>query len=263
MGNAQVKAQKTVQYEIGLWQEVMPGMGVEVALCYRDMYDLLSAIVVSTYNQTEYGLYSNKDYGNAKGLDLKWDYAVGKIRTFINYSLQYTRGNADNPTMTFSRAGNSQDPVARLIPMSWDQRHTFNATVGYYEPHWGTTLTGYFNSGSPYTWSPLEISRLSAVNLYPNNAYRPATTTFDLMAFYNIDIIDQVKLRLSLNIYNLFDRLNEYSVNAQTGRAYSAIVQETDLANHHSNFNDYYDRIENPAMYSAPRMIKFGVGIVY
>jgi outer membrane receptor protein involved in Fe transport len=138
-----------------------------------------------------------------------------------------------------------------------------NATIGYYEPHWGTTLTGYFNSGSPYTWAPLEESILSRVNLYPNNAYRPATTTFDLTAFYNIDIVDQIKLRLSLNVYNLFDRLNEYGVNAQTGRAYSAIVRATDLASHRSNFNDYYDRIKNPAMYSAPRMIKFGVGIVY
>ena len=263
MGNAQVKAQKTVQYEIGLWQEVLPGMGMEVALFYRDHYNLLSAIVVSTYNQTEYGLYSNKDYGNSKGLELKWDYTIGKIRTFLNYTLQYTRGNADNPTQTFSRAGASQDPVARLIPMSWDQRHTFNATVGYYEAQWGTTLTGYFNSGSPYTWAPLEESILSRVNLYPNNAYRPATTTFDLTAFYNIDIIDQIKLRLSLNVYNLFDRLNEYGVNAQTGRAYSAIVRATDLASHRSNFNDYYDRIKNPDMYSAPRMIKFGVGIVY
>ena len=263
MGNAQVKAQKTVQYEIGLWQELMPDMGLEIALYYRDIYNLLSAIVISTYNQTEYGLYSNKDYGNSKGLELKWDYATGNFRTFLNYTLQYTRGNADNPTTTFSRAGASQDPIAALIPMSWDQRHTLNTTFGYYMPQWGVTLTGYFNSGAPYTWSPLEVSILSRVNLYPNNAYRPARVTFDLTAFYLFDLIGSTKLRVNLNVYNLFDRLNENWVNAQTGRAYTAIVQDTDLASHRSNFNDYYDRIQNPSMFSEPRLIKLGVGILF
>jgi outer membrane receptor protein involved in Fe transport len=263
MGNAQVKAQKTVQYEIGLWQEVMDNMGVEVALYYRDHYNLLSAIVISTYNQIEYGLYSNKDYGNSKGLELKWDYAIGNFRTFMNYTLQYTRGNADNPTTTFSRAGASQDPIAALIPMSWDQRHTLNATVGYYMPQWGTTLTGYYNSGVPYTWAPLEQSILANVNLYPNNAYQPERITFDLSAYYLFNVIGDIRLRLTLNVYNLFDRLNENWVNGQTGRAYTAIVQDTDLASHRSNFNDYYDRIQNPAMFSAPRQVKVGLGVLF
>ncbi len=263
MGNAEVKAQKTVQYEIGLWLEIMPNMGLETALYYRDHYNLLSAVVISTYNQIEYGLYSNKDYGNSRGLELKFDYSIGNFKTFLNYTLQYTRGNADNPTTTFSRAGASQDPIAALIPMSWDQRHTLNATFGYYMPQWGTTLTGYYNSGSPYTWAPLERSILSRVNLYPNNAYQPSRLTFDLTAFYLFDLIGTTKLRLSLNVYNLFDRLNENGVNATTGRAYTAVVQETDLASHRSNFNDYYDRIQNPAMFSSPRQVKLGVGILF
>jgi len=53
MGNAQINAQKTVQYEIGLWQELMDGMGLEVALFYRDIYDLLSTSIISTFNQIE------------------------------------------------------------------------------------------------------------------------------------------------------------------------------------------------------------------
>ena len=125
------------------------------------------------------------------------------------------------------------------------------------------TLTGYYNSGSPYTWSPLEVSILSRVNLYPNNAYRPARLTFDLTAFYLFDLIGNTKLRVNLNVYNLFDRLNEEWVNAQTGRAYTAIVQDTDLASHRSNFNDYYDRVQNPSMFSEPRQVKLGVGILF
>jgi outer membrane receptor for ferrienterochelin and colicin len=263
LGNSQIKAQKTVQYEIGLWQEVMEGMGVEVALFYRDIYDLLSAKVISTYNQIEYGLYSNKDYGNAKGLEIKYDFIWNNLSAFVNYTLQYTRGNADNPTQTFTRAGDSRDPISRLIPMSWDQRHTFNVTVGYNTASYGATITGYYNSGTPYTWSPVSESILARVSLYPNNNWRPSNYSVDLNSFYQFDLMNKFKLRLTLSIYNLVDRLNEYGVNSQTGRAYTAIIRQTDLLSHRSDFNEYIDRIQDPGMYSAPRMIKVGMGLVF
>ncbi len=263
MGDPQIKAQKTVQYEVGLWQELMKGMGLEVIVFYRDIYDLLSAKVISTFNQIEYGLYSNKDYGNVKGIELKYDFVYGHVSTFLNYTLQYTRGNADNPTQTFDRAGNNMDPINRLIPMSWDQRHTLNVTVGYNTPKYGATLTAYFNSGAPFTWSPIAESMLSRVNLYPNNSYRPSRYSVDLNGFYDVSVVRNIKLRLTLTVYNLLDRLNEEWVNAQTGRAYTAIIRPTDLASHRSNFNEYIDRVHNPAMYSAPRMVKLGMGVVF
>jgi outer membrane receptor protein involved in Fe transport len=263
MGDAQIKAEKTVQYELGLWQQITPGMGIEVALFYRDIYDLLSAKVVTTFNQIRYGLYSNKDYGNAKGLELKYDFARGKFSTQVNYTLQFTRGNADNPTFTFDREGDNRDPVPTLIPMSWDQRHTLNATVGYNTRKYGVTATGYFNSGVPYSWSPLSENILARVNLLPNNAKQMSQHNVDLAAYYNLRMIGNVDLKLTLSVYNLFDRLNEVSVNSQTGRAYTAIVTPSDLAAHRSDFNDYYDRIQNPDMFTAPRYVKLGMGVSF
>lgn len=261
MGNAEMKAEKTVTYEVGLWQELARGVGLEVSLFYRDIYNLLSTKIISTYNQIEYGLYSNKDYGNARGLEVKFDVQSGPISSWVNYTLQYTRGNADNPQQAFSRSGDSMDPVNRLIPMSWDQRHTFNATVAYNMANYGLSLTGYYNSGSPYTFSPIEESRLSRVNLYPNNDYRPSKYHADLMAYYNLNIYKSYFINFRLAVYNVFDRLNENWVNGGTGRAYTAIIKETDLAGHRSNFNTYEDRIKNPSMFSDPRMIKFSAGI--
>jgi len=261
MGNSELKAEKTITYEVGLWQELTEGMGLEVSLFYRDIYNLLSTRIISTFNQIEYGLYSNKDYGNARGLEVKLDYNSGFISSWINYTLQYTRGNADNPTQTFSRSGASMDPVNRFIPMSWDQRHTFNATVAYNKPIYGVSLTGYYNSGSPYTFSPIEESILSRVNLYPNNDYRPTKYHADLMAYYNLSISKKYKINFRLAVYNLFDRLNENSVDSKTGRAYTAVIKDTDRAGHRSNFNEFEDRIQNPAMFAAPRMIKFSTGI--
>jgi len=261
MGNKELKAEKTVTYEIGLWQEIARGAGLEVSLFYRDIYNLLSTRIISTYNQIEYGLYSNKDYGNARGLEVKLDFQSGPISSWVNYTLQYTRGNADNPQQAFSRSGASMDPVNRFIPMSWDQRHTFNATIAYNINSFGLSLTGYYNSGSPYTFSPLEESRLSRINLYPNNDYKPARYSADLVTYYDLPVYKDYKVNLRLAVYNLFDRLNEGWVNGSTGRAYTAVIKETDLAGHRSNFNEYIDRVQNPSMFSTPRMVKFSMGV--
>jgi len=263
MGNSQLEAQQTVQYEVGLWQELMPNMGLEVIVYYRDIYNLLSTKIISTFNQIEYGLYTNKDYGNVKGLELKFDYNVGNFSTHVNYTLQYTRGNADNPTQTFDRAGDSKDPIPTLIPMSWDQRHTFNVTAGYNSKRFGVTLTAYYNSGMPFSWSPLSENRVANINLHPNNSYQKTTYTVDVNGYVNLYQFKKISLRLNYSIYNLLDRLNENWVDATTGRAYTAIIQPSDLTSHHSNFNEYEDRIHNPSMYAAPRLVKVGLGVSF
>ena len=226
-GNPEIRAEKTVQYEMGIWMELMPRMGLELSVYYKDIYDLQSAIVYTTYNQIKYGVYSNKDYGNAKGFELKYDYASGPLAFVLNYTLQYTRGNADNPTSTYSREGQSLDPVPYLVPLNWDQRHTANATLVYSGRNYGLTLTGYMNSGRPYTFTPVSISPLAKQTLYPNNSERPTTFTLDLRANYDFDLGQSSKLRLFLMIYNLLDRKNELTVNSTTGRAYTAIIYPT------------------------------------
>ncbi|MGC9514010.1 MAG: TonB-dependent receptor plug domain-containing protein, partial [Fidelibacterota bacterium] len=263
LGNARLKAEKTVTYEIGLWQEVTRNIGVEVALYYRDIYDLLSTRIISTYNQIEYGLYTNKDYGNARGLEVKVDVRYGAFFSNINYTLQYTRGIADNPTQTFTRAGDSMDPITRLIPMPWDQRHTLNMTAGYNSDRYGVTLTAYYGSGSPYTFTPIQESPLARVNLYPNNDTEPPSYSVDMNGYYKIRIFKRVNTRLTFAVYNLLDRLNPAWVYGATGQPYTDIIRETDRENHRSNFSTIYDVIQNPAMYSAPRYIKLGLGVVF
>ena len=253
-----LNAQKTVSYEVGLWQELGKNTSFEINLYYRDIYDLLSLATVSTYNQIEYGIYTNKDYGNVRGLELKLDYSFNNLFIQTNYTYQFTRGNADNPAQTFNRQGSSIDKVIRFIPMSWDQRHTFNISLGYNTEKFGTTITGYYNSGTPYTFSPQGESNLALLNLYPNNDVKPSNYHADLSAYINLPKLFGISSKINFLIYNLTDRYNEYGVSSETGRAYTAVVNETELLSHRSNFNSYDDRYKNPSMFSSPREIKIG-----
>jgi len=258
-----LNAQKTVSYEVGLWQELGKNTSLEVNLYYRDIYDLLSLATVSTYNQVEYGIYTNKDYGNVRGLELKLDYSLNNLFIQTNYTYQFTRGNADNPAQTFNRQGASIDKVIRFIPMSWDQRHTFNLSLGYNTDRFGVTTTGYYNSGTPYTFSPQGESNLALLNLYPNNDYKPSTYHADLSGYINLPKVFGYRSKIDFLIYNLTDRYNEYGVSPETGRSYTAVVNETELLSHRSNFNTYDDRYKDPSMFSAPRQIKLGITILF
>lgn len=259
LGNPQLKAQKTVTYEIGLWQALGRDIGLEVSLYYRDIYDLLSVKAVTNYIGTVYGLYTNKDYGNVRGLEVSMDYRRGNFSGYMNYTLQYTRGNADTPWQNFNRAGDSADPVNRFIPMSWDQRHTFNLTVGYNTDNYGVSISGYYNSGTPYTYTPFLENRLASINLFPNNDYRPNSYYADLTAFYSFQLFGDFKTKIQLSVYNLFDRLNATAVNSETGRPYTAIIEENDKLAHLNPLIPFKETYQDPSMYSTPRQIKLGL----
>ncbi len=147
--------------------------------------------------------------------------------------------------------------------MNWDQRNTLNVTVSYNTQRWGSTVTGYYNSGTPFSWSPMSEYRVANINLYPNNDYQISTYTIDVNGYINLFEVNNASVRLNYSIYNLLDRLNESWVDNTTGRAYTAIIQPSDLSSHHSNFNTYEDRIHDPSMYAAPRLIKVGLGVSF
>jgi outer membrane receptor protein involved in Fe transport len=263
MGNPLVKPQKTVQYEAGLWQELGSNMSLEVAVFYRDIYDLLGTKIITTFNGYHYGLYTNEDYGNARGLELKYDYYLGNLSAGVNYTLQYTRGNGNSPRYNFDRAGNKQDEVKSLIPMDWDQRHTLNASISYNTESYGGSIIGRYDSGLPYTWAPLQESFQANVNLQPNNSTKPTLISFDLNGFINLWSSGRTRTRLTVLIYNLLDRLNEYNVNATTGRAGVRIYRDTDFISYRSNFSTIYDRNSNLADFANPRSVKLGIEFTF
>ena len=259
LGNPLLKPQKTIQYEIGLWQQLTDEMDFEVAVFYRDIYDLLSSKMLYTYSQIRFGLYDNKDYANARGLELIYKFRLGNFYVNANYSLQYTRGVADSPEFAFNRAGEDRDPVNKLIPMEWDQRHTVNILAGYNTPGFGASLLCAYDSGMPYSWQPITESPLALINLLPNNQYRPSKFNVDLQAYYKLFKIKNVEARLTMLGYNIFDQLNENWVNSTTGRAYTGIVRPIDIQTYRSDFSEYIDILQNPAMFAEPRSVRIGL----
>ncbi|MGE5498722.1 MAG: TonB-dependent receptor, partial [Syntrophothermus sp.] len=79
VGNANLNAERTVMYEIGLQQQMMNNLFLNVTAYYRDIRDWVgTGSPVNTYRGTTYYTYVNKDHAIAKGITFSGNYRLDK-----------------------------------------------------------------------------------------------------------------------------------------------------------------------------------------
>ncbi|MDZ7262036.1 MAG: TonB-dependent receptor, partial [candidate division KSB1 bacterium] len=185
-GNPDLKPQKTVMYELGLQQQLTNDLGVDVTLFYRDIRDWVgtSRLLETAKLTVKYSMFENKDYENVRGITLKLEKRMANNFSFrADYTFQIAEGTYSNPIDEYNAALNNEAPQIMLIPMNWDQRHTFNAQLMFNLSGWTVSLIGRYWSGRPYTPSfpASEKVGLSAVSgLTANSARLPVQRGLDM-----------------------------------------------------------------------------------
>src|SRR5206468_11295995 len=116
---------------------------------------------------------------------------------------QLAQGDASDPRETADRAKNHEDPRPRLIPFSWDQRHTANLTATVARPE-RFTLSAVLkaSSGQPYT--PQTSAGAFGFGLEDNSGRKPTSVIVDLRAERNLQI-SGVGASLFGRAFNVFD----------------------------------------------------------
>lgn len=262
LGNANLKTESTVTYEIGLQQQVSENIGIEIIAFYKDINDLLGTEYFELYSRGDYySRYTNVDYGNTRGIT----FALEKRRSgYISASLDYTfsvaEGNSSDPLSKFYdlQTDPPQESERRIVPLDWDQSHTLNFNVTVSKPRdWGISFLGKLGSGLPYTPSRDDL-RIDA----ENSARKPFQLMFDLHAHKDFQFKNKTTASVYIKVYNLFDRLNEVYVYDDTGRATYALYPRTDYGD---EFGRHYlkDYLNRPQYYSSPRLIYFGASLEF
>ena len=258
MGNADLKPQQTVIYEIGLQQQLSNDIGMDITGFYKDMRNLLGTEIIELYTATMlYARYVNRDYGNVKGVTL----ALKKRRTGclsanIDYTYTIAEGNASDPNSVFldNRTSPPRESEIKVVPLDWDQTHTLNFSVILSEPEsWGLSLLARMGSGLPYTPSYQGI-RTS----YENSERKPTHMTFHLNAHKDFTL-SGVAFTIFLKIYNIFDQKNEVIVYEDTGRAVYTL--RSFYAGDWRNYSTQGDYLNRPDFYSEPRRIILGMSL--
>ncbi|MBP7460974.1 MAG: TonB-dependent receptor [Candidatus Delongbacteria bacterium] len=256
LGNPDLEPQKTVQYEIGLQQQIAADLALDVTAYYKDIRNLLSSEIKSTFGGTDrYIQYVNKDFGNIRGITFS---LTKRFSNYFSADVDYTygiaEGNASDPQQAYYNASDNLEEAKQLVVLDWDQTHTLNATVTFGKPgSWNLSFIGNYGSGLPYTpaYQGLRTS-------FQNDGRKPMEYNID-MRFSKDFKYGRYKYSLFLNVYNLFDTKNERYVYDDTGRATYTLI--SNYTSEDQGYNTLSEYLLRPDYYSPPRQVKLGVRV--
>lgn len=269
-GNANMRPERTVQYEIGLQQQIGALLAVDVTAFFKDIRDYLAAqdIVFSEIaGDNRYVIYLNQDYANIQGITLaltKRRSRDGLLAATIDYTFQIAEGNNNNSGAFFYNALSGRETEFEIVPLDYDQRHVLSSTVTLGRPRsWSLSFIGQFSSGYPY--SPVIVDQ--NIDLLPKSGRKPSQLNVDVHAYKELSI-GSLQFRVFAKAFNLLDRLNERFVFDDTGRA----TYSLDYTNAHATWRPFYalPGIQDlatyntrPHWYSAPREVRAGIQVSF
>jgi outer membrane receptor protein involved in Fe transport len=273
IGNPNLKPEKTIQYEVGLQQELTDGLGLELTVFYKDIRDLLGREILTLSNATTFFRYINKEYGNAAGVTLAFNKSTfsGKFNANVDYTYMIAKGTASSAEaaqvasiLSGTGAGAYTLATRRIDYLGWDQTHSLNAAVSL-RPRKDLYLSiiSQLGTGLPYTPGTLDPNIEIPGGWWANAGRKPFQWNVDLKIFKSIELMG-FKFAAYLNVYNVFNQLNQNHVNSITGQAgpeaylpeiarrrYSRLEQIGEFTRDEADYN--------PTQYSRPRLIQFGL----
>ena len=264
-GNPDLEPQKTISYELGLQHELGNNHKMELTGYFRDVRDWVSTgVPIDLGGGAAYYTFVNKDYSNVRGilaaLDRKYS---GLFSWHLDYTFQIVEGSNSSPEEEFGAQLSNSEPARSIIPLDWDQRHSFNASVFMGNRNWGANVIMQYGSGYPYT--PYFLNSSQNVSMFSSrNSMRKMTTlNFDMKLFRNFTFAG-LNGRIIMNIFNLFDRRNENIVWGDTGRSGQTSEEENALLIESAypevlRPNSISDYFNHPEWYSEPRQIQIGL----
>jgi len=266
-GNPNLNPQRTVQYEIGLQQQLTQNVGVDVTVFYKDIRDLVqtSPLVDTPIPSVKYSMYINSDYGNVRGFTLSLKKRQSAFfSAWVDYTYQVAEGTYSNPNDAYIAYVGQQEPRLAMIPLEWDQRHTLNGRLIFTRSSWTASLVGRYWTGMPYTPTfPIGVSIGAGAlkGLRENSSRLPDQKSVDLFIQKRLHAAG-LQCDFFVNVYNLLDTRDDTQVWTDTGTAdYTTTITPERIPYNPLRIGTVQNYITRPDWYTAPRWIQAGVAI--
>ena len=261
-GNADLKPEKTIMYELGLQQRLLEDLDVSVTGFYRDIRDWIGTGTSIQAYRGFYYTYVNKDQAVARGLTFSASQYIGNFNYSIDYTYMEVKGTSSDSRDAFNDLNAGRQPRVQMIDLNWSQPHSVNILMGYNRDGYSGTLIGTINSGFPYTPSVAKTEDTGTFTGFVENTERkPTRINIDLRLAKDI-AFESVKTQFFVEVTNLFDIRNANNVYSDTGLpdvTFDAYTQKDNPVRIVST-DEYFN---SPGNYTAPRFIQFGVRLTY
>ena len=257
IGNADLDAQRTDMYEIGMQQQLTDFLAVDVTMFYRDVRNLLGSSLFETIRGELYGRYANSDFGNVRGVTVAADVLVpgSGLSGGFDYTYQVAKGIASDPRQAFFDLQGRNQSALTLLPLSWDLRHNANVFINWMQDGLGASVIARANSGFPFT--PTEFFRQSTLVELRNGARYRGTFNVDVRAFKRFKV-GRFQPEVYIKVENLFDsirrdflpRIDPLEIEAHTNTGLDVVNTREEIA-------------LNPAVQPVPREVKVGFRMAF
>ena len=281
VGNPNLEYEKTVQYALGVQNQVTDDLVFTLEGYYKDIYGLISTIpeyIVSGYTLDR---YVNLDYGRVRGFEVSIDNNFSKnFQISLKWDFSYAYGKASS-ALAAQEYRLSNVPVNMdEHPLSWDETHKINVfssliyqkgehpyLFGFKLPdNWLLTLEWRYGSGEPYT--PSRYTTGLPTNQIPENSARypwHEVTNVKFEKYFTLK--GRTHLMAGIDVRNLFDTENVRELYGETGNPYDSTHPE----HYDSAYSEPYpgpynvgtEYDHNPRNYDPPRQILFSLGITF
>ncbi|MHC1738511.1 MAG: carboxypeptidase-like regulatory domain-containing protein [Ignavibacteriaceae bacterium] len=255
-GQANLDAQRTIAYEVGVAHQFTDRVGIKVAAYYKDVTGLIGTRYSFPYFEGRYvgyTVYVNEDYANIRGFEVNFD--IRPDRYFsggLTYTYSVAKGSASSETEQYPGTQES----TQLYYLDFDKTHVFNSTFTLSVPqNEGPELFGYkilqdmdfsaifkMSSGYPYTPGGRDVGFVVR-----NSLRSPSIYTLDLMIGKEFYFTNSLRLRIFAEIFNLTDNKNVLYVYTDTG--------DPDFTTVGGQSSEY---MRDPSNYGSPRTIRLG-----
>ncbi len=275
-GNPNMRPERTVQYEVGLQQQIGAELAFDVTGYFKDIRDYLTRQRVrytTIPGEEDYRIYLNKNYANIRGVTFaltKRRARAGLLSASVDYTYQVAEGNNDNTDAFFFNFLSGREDELEVVPLDFDQRHILSATVALTKPRsWGASFIGRYSTGYPY--SPLLFDQ--NIDDLPNSGRKPAQFRLDAHLYKDFHVRG-LGLRVFGKVFNALDNLNENYVFDDTGRAtYSLSAERNVHAAWEAAYRDGAYRLPGistlqeyetrPHYYGSPRQVRIGLTAMF
>ncbi|MCB0481881.1 MAG: carboxypeptidase-like regulatory domain-containing protein [Flavobacteriales bacterium] len=300
--NPNLKAEKTVDYEIGFQQKLTNSSSLKIATFYREMRDQIQAIRRKQAYPRSYSTFENIDFGTVKGLTITYDLRrTGNVSFKGSYTLQFAEGTGSDATFASSLINAGKDNLRVTNPLNYDQRHTIQGVFDFrYSEgkHYngpiiadkqilknsGFNLTANLGSGVPYSGqvrsngTGFKANQGSAFIEGSINGNRlPWSFRLDgrIDKDFTLKVGKEKNKNLDMTVYlqilNMLNSKNITSVYRYTGSpdddGYLADPQwakDIESQNDTQSFTELYNiKVANPNSYNIPRQTRIGVRVSF
>jgi hypothetical protein len=255
---------KTVMFEFGIRHAFSPDMVLDISAYNKDALSNIAGRILPSYDPLtakvgNLNMWTNADFGNARGIDVKLDRRIGSIfqgTLVYSYQSNLTTGSDPNEYISLISRGTSnvlgdRVPPPQALMVSGENRyHTIAGNLAFNFPHgWhsgtalGTVLqdvglnaTFRFASGLPYTpilvnsgsgWQGPHNGLEGAVTVGTetwNSATMPWIKNVDLRVTRGFEVGGR-SLTVFADFRNLFNWTNLTNIWAETGGVVNDVYQ--------------------------------------